>query len=233
MVEYRNADNIAVDATLTSRNGTTEVLVVRDGFETDVISLLDSLWKSATGGAVLRGIKAAEGRVLIKPNPGTPNGPVNSEAQMEGLISKIPFEPSVWPSRPDSLNACEVLLHELVHSFRQISGNWDQRPTPDAYRNLEEFYAIVIGNVYRSELRRIGLRGGHGRESLPPAQRDNAAVFLNTGDHLKRLRKLKDDNMDLVTALANVVNAEWNPLRLMMNPPKNSPRPAAALRGRR
>jgi len=79
----------------------------------------------------------------------------------------------------------EVLLHELVHSLRQMQGQedntelvapWtvsrlakgstvDPGPPPTAltqvYDNLEEFAAILITNIYRSENVRVGLVRDH------------------------------------------------------------------------
>ena len=64
----------------------------------------------------------------------------------------------------------EVLFHELVHAMSCIEGT-DTTFVPflsplgdlmyDSFDNLEEFTAIVIANVYRSECGRRGLRASH------------------------------------------------------------------------
>jgi hypothetical protein len=48
--------------------------------------------------------------------------------------------------RPD-----EVLLHELVHSLRMMLGCSFCMSMPDDYDTVEEFHAILIANIYRSE----------------------------------------------------------------------------------
>jgi hypothetical protein len=92
-----------------------------------------------------------------------------------------------WPGTAPTFKAVdEVLLHELVHSLRQNLGQEDNtpllapfaagrldlmaihlengpRPTghTQVYQNLEEFVAILITNVYRSENLRKGLVRDH------------------------------------------------------------------------
>jgi Effector protein len=215
MKEYSNVNSIQIVGTLQSRNGNTDVTVVREGFEEDVVKVLDSMWTSQTGGAVLRILDSLPGDIYIVPRPGSPNEIIDSEQLGQGLRSTVPFEPAAWPKQANTLNACEVLLHELVHSVRQLSGKLNQRPTHDSYEDIEEFYAIVVANVYRSELHRVGLRGGHHFESLPPKQRDDAGVFLKTGENRKRLENLKGENGDLFKAISDVLNAKWNPFRLI------------------
>ncbi len=221
MTEYSNVDSINIIPTLKSRNGNTDVTVVRENFEQDVVKVLDSIWNSQTGGAVLRLFNSLPGNIFIVPNPGNPDsGTVNAEAQQKGgLQSTIPFEPAAFPTNnPHTLNPSEVLFHELVHAVRELSGKLDQTPIHDAYEDIEEYFAIVISNVYRSELNRIGLRGGHHSESLPPKQRDDAGVFLNADNNRKRLERLKSETPDLFNAVAGVVGPRWNPIRLMARP---------------
>jgi hypothetical protein len=217
--EYPNAKTVQIIDTLKSRNGSSDVTVVREGFVKDMVKVLDSMWASGTGNAVLRTVDRWPGDVYIVPRPGTgnPNEPPNSEADPGLLRSDIPFEPDAWSSQPNSINAVEALLHELVHSIRELSDKFSQTPTHDSYGDIEEYFAVMVGNVYRSETLRIGLRGGHGAESLPPKQRDDAAVFLNTGENRKRLEQLKRENGDLFKAVGEV-GAKWNPFRLMTAP---------------
>jgi hypothetical protein len=165
---------------------------------------------------VLQIFNSLPGDIYIVPNPGNPDsGIINAEAQLGSMRSTIPFEPAAFPNDPKTLNPGEVLFHELVHSVRELSGKLDQRPLHDAYEDIEEYFAIVVANVYRSELNRIGLRGGHHSESLPPKQRDDAGVFLNAGDNRKRLDRLRHETPDLFNAVAGVGSARWNPIRLM------------------
>jgi hypothetical protein len=60
----------------------------------------------------------------------------------------------------------EALLHELVHAFGTLTGLWDVRRVDDQmfrqdnfkYDNLEEFLAILVSNMFRSEKGRRGLQ---------------------------------------------------------------------------
>jgi hypothetical protein len=73
------------------------------------------------------------------------------------------------PDRAATLHlADEDLLHELVHAMRTFGGITDLRDLPakppnesQDYNNYDDFCAIVIANIYRSENRRPGLRKDH------------------------------------------------------------------------
>jgi hypothetical protein len=114
------------------------------------------------------------------------------------------------PSSSDSLNAVdETLLHELVHAVRQTLGVEDSSPlsAPFAvlrkgdgtvsqlmtqstaykptkhsqiYNDREEFAAIMITNIYRSEVGRPGLRRDHlGGNALLTYPLTNPQNFLS------------------------------------------------------
>ena len=54
--------------------------------------------------------------------------------------------------RADSTqNPDEVLAHELVHAARQMRGLKQTFPMSGGYHNIEEFYANLVQNLYRSE----------------------------------------------------------------------------------
>lgn len=66
-----------------------------------------------------------------------------------------------------------VLLHELVHALRSQHGTIDRTPCGFGFQTFEEFAAITVENMYRSELRRVrrsdratSPRGTFAREDL-------------------------------------------------------------------
>ena len=55
-----------------------------------------------------------------------------------------------------------MLIHELVHASRIVGGEFYDMPMSGGYGNQEEFLAVVIADMYRSEKRRplINYHGG-------------------------------------------------------------------------
>ena len=58
--------------------------------------------------------------------------------------------------RPD-----EILLHELFHARRQMAGQEERVPMGHHFDNQEEFYAVMVTNIYSSECGAMLLRGSH------------------------------------------------------------------------
>jgi hypothetical protein len=137
----------------------------------------------------------------------------------------LPFTPQDWDNpefKPQSMElADEVLLHELVHAMRSAlnvrtpdSRGFNPPPRPDQdYGNrfpLEELYAIVITNVYRSENHRPGLRRDHNdpKIPLPPDLRNPSAFAALWLSQLTRLRM----EMVVLFRIIAAVRCEFNPL---------------------
>src|SRR5262249_25483269 len=80
-----------------------------------------------------------------------------------GANSAIHFSPELFPgpytfpgSKPD-----EMLFHETVHAFRQVSGSEHPWPVNQGYDDLEDYYAVVIANMYLSSKGKTVLRASH------------------------------------------------------------------------
>lgn len=75
----------------------------------------------------------------------------------------------------------EILFHEMVHATRQMRGLLNPRPLGFLYDTEEEFFAILLANIYASETGRpIDLRSDHhGYEHLAT---DTDAKFLPKRD---------------------------------------------------
>jgi hypothetical protein len=134
-------------------------------YEEAVYRLLSQVFAPRTGAALrheLRGrsrimphwtrdpVRRVNGQDVYRPNAVA----VNS-AQM-GAVAL--FTPGHFPAR---FRACS-LFHELVHVARALADVFQQDAarSPGRYTNREEFSAVVIENVYRSETG-LPLRWGH------------------------------------------------------------------------
>jgi hypothetical protein len=84
-----------------------------------------------------------------------------------GSDTEIRFSPDTFaaPGAPTGPGAKpdEILLHEMVHGLRQMAGRavFEEVAGNPGMDNYEEFAAIVISNVYRSELGITQLRKDH------------------------------------------------------------------------
>lgn len=116
----------------------------------------------------------------------------------------------------------EILLHELVHAQRQISGiDRDislAKTSLSAFENEEEFFSVLVANVYISETGRTSptpglsrLRSDHFAGALPDGE-DNDLVQLLDLDYIRLIKKYCDQHPKLSHALANV-DTPFNPFR--------------------
>jgi hypothetical protein len=127
--------------------------------------------------------------------------------------TRVLFTPYRADSCHEGLNvgsADVTLLHELVHAVRPAVGRklMDQE-TQEGWTNLEEFFAVVVENVYRSERGDKVLRGGWDHSRLD-GEAATSAGFLK--DKTQRARV--EDTMkreDLARRLARLPEIPFNP----------------------
>jgi hypothetical protein len=102
-----------------------------------------------------------------------------------------------------------TLLHELVHAVRPAVGRklMDQ-PTQDGWTNLEEFFAVVVENIYRSERGDKTLRGGWDHSRLG-GEAATSAGFLK--DKTVRARIEEALKRELARTLARLSEIPFNP----------------------
>jgi hypothetical protein len=143
-----------------------------------------------------------------------------------GSNSNVTYSPSTWykhihkdkghksssGAQPD-----EILLHEMVHAVRQMRGIAESLYVGSNYDTEEEFFAILIANIYASELnRKVDIRSDHhGFKTLSHAQ-DTSEKFLPKKDphdyHYQLVGKLTREEKCLCHALAHIHTA-FNPIR--------------------
>jgi hypothetical protein len=112
--------------------------------------------------------------------------------------------------------ADEILLHEMTHGLRQMRGEMHCSGVLDnpSYDTREEFVAILVSNLYRSERARPGLRSDHGANSPPlsPALSD-PNTFLGTGSHKDYIHQMFEEDLVFAQNLA-FVQCRFNPVKI-------------------
>jgi hypothetical protein len=145
---------------------------------------------------------------------GDPLARAGTGAQMR--VAYFPFEwPEVGAGRPGEARD-EVLLHELVHVYMGQRGllnpnGLHRRGTPNrvqAFDVVDDFFAVMLTNVYASELRRPPRRDHHG--FLPLAR--SAEEIRNDLAFAPFFRGLAHAVPELVRALERV-DTPFNPWR--------------------
>jgi Effector protein len=156
-------------------------------------------------------------------------GDPDAGGQSDSLIS---FTPSMWGkpgfdpttslstgtsgisgpgSEPD-----EVLFHEMVHATRYMHGVSGERAVNKGYENQEEFFAVVLANIYLAEKGRMDLRASHhGHHTLmnPLAFLENTQNITPTPRVL--MQQLHDEQRRFFKELGSISErvAWWNPVR--------------------
>jgi hypothetical protein len=121
----------------------------------------------------------------------------------------------------------DLLVHEMVHALRFARGLLNSVPTWDkGYDNEEEFFAILVANIYSSEKGRTRLRAGHHGYVLMPEEMNTSEGFLGKGvsppwrGHLENrqlIQKFVCQNYGLCAQLCEKVTAAaFNPIREFM-----------------
>ena len=139
-----------------------------------------------------------------------------------GNDTEVRFNPLMWTPPPGGgavapgAEADEILLHEMTHGLRQMRGKMLCSGVYDhpSYDTIEEFIAILVSNMYRSERGRTGLRSDHGANSPPlsPALSD-PATFLNTDANMDHIHKMFEEDPVFGKNLANV-RCRFNPVKI-------------------
>jgi hypothetical protein len=102
-----------------------------------------------------------------------------------------------------------VLVHELVHALRIMSGLLHDVPMGRGYGDSEEFYATTIEAIYRSE-KRLALYDYQWKPLDP-------AAFFDPEENARMLLyMLRDQQGSLFDALANV-KADFNPFKVLFD----------------
>jgi hypothetical protein len=133
-----------------------------------------------------------------------------------GSDTVVRFSKETWtaPDAPTGAGASpdEILLHEMIHGLRQMQGrsvreSINGNPGMD---NYEEFAAITISNIYRSESGIAGLRRDHKDFSPLSGPTTDPTVFRST--YRQYLLNMDIEQPRLCQNLRQV-NCSFNPLK--------------------
>ncbi len=105
--------------------------------------------------------RAPRGNVLAGPPVAAAAAAASSGPGSDALVIFNPRDAShrtLAGGSPDC-----ALFHELVHAFRDMRGHRQVDDTHDHFRNLEEFIAVKVGNIYLSAAGAPLLRTDHDR----------------------------------------------------------------------
>ncbi|HZO53075.1 MAG TPA: hypothetical protein VFB63_10170 [Bryobacteraceae bacterium] len=163
-------------------------------------------------------VRDARGNVVDPTRTGTGRGssaeieflPYKCASGVEGAKEQADPSKHAAGTLPD-----EIIVHELVHALLFMSGKSYSSPVPNQhlYDNQDDFFAILIANVYRSECGRLESRLHHyGFES----DELKSGKFLRTWENRYTVRKLRRDLPSLFSDLHDV-RADFNPFRRMLD----------------
>jgi len=144
--------------------------------------------------------------------------------------SLLRFEPIAWGNTPTAtidpgkhFRSDDVLLHEMFHALRQMRGLFAATPMGEAFHFVEEFYAIMVTNMYVSE---VGRPESRRADHLLPFDRlyeKPTGPFVDTDVDFFIRHKAEVDAMikqmpDFCAPLGEINNPlPWNPIKKAWN----------------
>jgi hypothetical protein len=241
------------------RNFRTIVIKGSPAYEKSVLQQLNKLWDTWTGWAVLRGILDTSRTVTIVPysaadrkKMGSNNAYARATSYRAASDSEVHFSPEDFQgSRPpvcyyrktpagpclagtsyaQNTGPDDTLVHELVHSLREMRGQFNRVPTrTTGYENQEEYFAILLQNIYASEKGLTIFRGNHLTDAQLSKSLSTSETFLGKGQRPLSTEQL--ENRQLVSRLTNEclalcrnvlshVQAAFNPIsEYLLNSPE-------------
>jgi nucleoid-associated protein YgaU len=169
---------------------------------------------------------APRGAAVFAGGSDNPNTPTDERLQTLGFgtgggtDARIHFSPDspFSNSGPIVSQPEHVLFHEMVHALREMQGESDDVPTgaqDKGYDNVEEFFAILMTNIFVSEQNPNATlrKDHHGHTALPAAESTSEGFLLNNAENLFWIKYLYPQEMDYFLAVAGNPLAAFNPLR--------------------
>jgi hypothetical protein len=135
------------------------------------------------------------------------NGTPITDAQLRFIHQHAPGQ------KPD-----EILCHEMVHASRYLGGDFKMTPIPSMpdYDNEEDYFAILVTNIYSSEKKRgfESFRKSHHLRYKPEMDAVEASplMFVLKDDNLRLIAKFCEQHPVIAPMIARAP-AAFNPIR--------------------
>jgi hypothetical protein len=207
-----------------------------DDFDFQVGMLVDQILKRKTGQIILKGIYYSGWAIVVLPftspscNSITTGRPGRDLIEGRGFNVAVSFklDPSCWvdPNTKDFKpggTPTELLFHELVHAFRLVTGKASDRKgplnpyLPDKLKNypeydvVEDFFAILVTNIFASETGRP-LRASHADLTLLPPHLSTSKGFLAVQEYAELVREFCSDHRSVSQQIRDVPSP-FNPIK--------------------
>ena len=200
-------------------------------YETEVFRRLLKISKLRTGQLVLAASRQLASDLYIKP-PGIRDTVISIESDSIRFQicpastaharpanrylknSRVVFSPFLTGSCPKDAPYADdsTLLHELVHGVRPSQfEKLKPESTNDQWTDLEEFFAVIVQDIYLSERGDKEVRGGHdaGASSLPATRTASYEFMEDKTNHARVKAALKREK--LAQQLAVLEDIPFNP----------------------
>ena len=211
-----------------------------DDFNLKVGTLFDQILERKTGKIIVEGIRDSGWAIAVAPYTGAACNSVTVGRPPKELVEGYGFnvvvlfkldmsacavDPKTKDFKPGG-TPTESLFHELVHAFRLVTGKATDRKgplnpyLPDSLKNypeydeVEDFFAILITNIFASETGRP-LRANHDDLKLLPSQLSTSKGFVAVPEYLELVKDFCYDHKSVSEKLRDVPSP-FNPINELL-----------------
>ena len=197
-----------------------------DTFVSGVRQVLGQILRSQAGKILARSLLYHNKMTLLQPYEGQDcNAQEWYWGNREDNYSVVRFRPGTCgcdapcKSQKNASLPHEVLFHELVHSLRRVSGHmhsWTLKKSDlAAYGDSEEFIAVVVTNIFISDVtnhNKSGLRADEvSHTALDPKLAESFRFYASGTKAFNLISSFCAENRGFATQLAHV-HASFNPV---------------------
>jgi len=242
------------DYVQTTDKGVTTLNPQQEAWERKTQDVLRAIEGTRVGGVLIKLVNGTHRSLTIRPLAASLLGATRAAANQpahagaagqqvkpgqpqvaDGLGSGVTlwFDPDTWSGSASSgvdpsnhMGPDDVLFHELVHAYRFMRGKAIGKRM-DFFENREEFYAVLLTNIYVADMNRLqDLRGSHRlpfdtlgfqQQFMAPQRSDKLFYFQFTTE----IDELCTTMPELTKPIEGLPT--WNPLRARRDKDKPDP----------